>query len=214
MKVLILAAGLGTRLRLYTDHTPKPLFTVMGKPLLDMMITRLVDSGCTAVMINTHHLHEQIEAFVAQQSYPIPIQTCYEPTILGTGGAIINVKEFWNDRPFMVVNADIITAINLKSVYDFHCQHRHPVTLVLVDDPHFNSVTCDSDSFVTAFQQCSDPADRPDHGCLHGAVGGLAVPDRFGRPAVPDYHQFHAVPGRWSQAGLCPFRFCRRHRVG
>ena len=82
MKALILAAGLGTRLRPYTDHTPKPLFPIRGRPLLDIMITNLIDAGCEAVIINTHHLHDQIESFVAQQSYPIPIQTRYEPVIL------------------------------------------------------------------------------------------------------------------------------------
>ncbi|MGD9281894.1 MAG: sugar phosphate nucleotidyltransferase, partial [Desulfobacterales bacterium] len=129
MKALILSAGLGTRLRPYTDHTPKPLFTICGRPLLDITISKLIEAGCESIMINTHHLHTQIEAFVAQQTYPIPIETRYEPIILGTGGAIINVKDFWNDHPFMVINADIVTKIDLRAVYDFHCQHRHPVTL-------------------------------------------------------------------------------------
>ena len=87
MKALILAAGLGTRLRPFTDHTPKPLFTVSGRALLDITIAKLIEAGCTAVMINTHHLHDQIERFVARQIYAIPVQTRYEPRILGTGGA-------------------------------------------------------------------------------------------------------------------------------
>ncbi|MGD2188172.1 MAG: sugar phosphate nucleotidyltransferase [Desulfobacterales bacterium] len=160
MKALILAAGLGTRLRPHTDHTPKPLFRIRGKPLLDMMITKLIDAGCKAVMINTHHLHDQIESFIGQQSYPIPIQTRHEPRILGTGGAIRNVEDFWNDRPFMVINADIVTTIDLKEVYDFHCQHSHPATLVLVDDPDFNSVVCDSDGYVSGFHHHSHMANR------------------------------------------------------
>ena len=60
MKALILAAGLGTRLRPYTEHTPKPLFTVAGRTLLDITIANLIEAGCTAIMINTHHLHELI----------------------------------------------------------------------------------------------------------------------------------------------------------
>jgi len=160
MKALILAAGLGTRLRPYTDHTPKPLFPILGRPLLDIMITKLIDAGCKAVIINTHHLHDQIESFIAQQSYPIPIQTRYEPNILGTGGAIRNVKDFWNDHAFMVINADVVTTIDLKSVYDFHCQHSHPATLVLANDSDFNSVVCDRDGFVTEFQHRSDKPDR------------------------------------------------------
>ena len=164
MKALILAAGLGTRLRPHTHHTPKPLFTVSGRTLLDISIARLIEAGCTAVMINTHHLHDQIEAFVARQSYRIPIQTRHEPRILGTGGTIKNLKDFWDDRPFMVINADIVSTIDLKQVYDFHCRHQHPATLVLTDDSEFNSVICDSAGFVTGFligsqkQQPAEPA--------------------------------------------------------
>ena len=161
MKALILAAGLGTRLQPYTDHTPKPLFPVLGTPLLDKMITKLIDAGCQAIIINTHHLHEQIETFIAQQSYSIPVQTRYEPTILGTGGAIRNVKDFWSDDPFMVINSDIVTTINLKSVYDSHCRHSHPATLVLADDADFNSVVCDSEGFVAEFQNPSNIKNRP-----------------------------------------------------
>ena len=159
MKALILSAGLGTRLRPYTDHTPKPLFTICGRPLLDITISKLIEAGCESIMINTHHLHAQIEAFIAQQAYAIPIETRYEPRILGTGGAIINVKDFWNDQPFMVINADIVTTIDLRAVYDYHRRHGHPVTLVLADDPEFNSVIIDANGFVAKFHQ---PADAPD----------------------------------------------------
>jgi aminoglycoside/choline kinase family phosphotransferase/choline kinase len=161
MKALILAAGLGTRLRPYTDHTPKPLFTVSGKTLLEIAITKLIDAGCSAVIINTHHLHDQIEAFVAHQTYAIPVRTRYEPHILGTGGAIKNVRDFWTDKPFMVVNADIVSTIDFKSVYEFHCQHSYPATLVLTDDAEFNSVTCDGAGFVTGFAHSPSQANRP-----------------------------------------------------
>jgi aminoglycoside/choline kinase family phosphotransferase/choline kinase len=159
MKALILSAGLGTRLRPYTEHTPKPLFTICGRPLLDITITKLIQAGCESIVINTHHLHTQIEAFIAQQTYSIPIELRYEPHILGTGGAIINVKDFWNDRPFMVINADIVTTLDFRAVYDFHCQHRHPVTLVLADDPEFNSVITDAEGFVIAFYEPVDTSD-------------------------------------------------------
>jgi len=160
MKALILAAGLGTRLRPYTNHTPKPLFTISDRPLLDIMITRLIEAGCEAIIINTHHLHDRIESYVAQQSYAIPVLTRFEPQILGTGGAIRNVKDFWNDHPFMVINGDIVTTIDFKQVYDFHCQHLHPATLVLVDDPELNSVACDAEGFVVEFQHRSEAVNR------------------------------------------------------
>jgi aminoglycoside/choline kinase family phosphotransferase len=69
------------------------------------------------------------------------------------------VKDYWNDQPFMVINADIVTTIDFREIYDFHRQHEHPVTLVLADDPEFNSVITDANGFVVKFHQ---PADAPD----------------------------------------------------
>ncbi len=160
MKAMILAAGYGTRLRPFTNHTPKPLFSIAGRPLLDEIIGRLQQAGCRAVMINTHHLHHQIEAFVADQNYSLEIFTRHEPEILGTGGAIKNVADFWDDQPFMVINADIVADIDLAEVYAAHCRHQPPATLVLCDDPTFNSVIVDQDQWITGFAESSAKNDR------------------------------------------------------
>lgn len=151
MKALILAAGLGTRLLPFTENLPKPLFPVAGRPLLDIIIGNLQTAGCHSIIINTHHLHHQIDAFIAAQDYAIPVSTRYEPVILGTGGAIKNVSDFWDDKPFMVINSDIVTDIDLRKVYDFHMNHDYPATLVLHDDPRFNSVAVDHNGFITDF---------------------------------------------------------------
>jgi aminoglycoside/choline kinase family phosphotransferase/GTP:adenosylcobinamide-phosphate guanylyltransferase len=151
MKAMILAAGYGTRLRPYTDHTPKPLFSIAGRPLLDVIINQLQKAGCKAVIINTHHLHHGIEKFLAAQNYELEVSTRFEPHILGTGGAIKNVADFWDDRPFMVVNADIVADIDLNDVYEAHCRHRPPATLVLCDDPSFNSVSVIDSKWITGF---------------------------------------------------------------
>jgi len=151
MKAMILAAGYGTRLRPYTDHTPKPLFSIAGRPLLDVTIEHLRQAGCRAVIVNTHHLHGQIEAFIGAQNYGIEVCTRHEPQILGTGGAIKNVADFWDDQPFTVINADIVADIDLAKVYDTHCRHRPVATLVLCDDPEFNSVAVDRNEWITGF---------------------------------------------------------------
>ena len=109
MKAMILAAGLGSRLRPFTANTPKPLFPVAGRPLLDIIIRSLQNAGCEAIIINTHHLYKKIDSFLSGRKYSIPVFTRYEPLILGTGGAIKNVADFWDDQPFMVVNSDILT---------------------------------------------------------------------------------------------------------
>jgi len=181
MKAMILAAGYGTRLRPYTNHTPKPLFSIAGRPLLDEIIRRLQQAGCDAVIINTHHLHQQIEDFIADQNYRLEIHTRYEPEILGTGGAIKNVSDFWDNQPFIVINADIVADIDLAEIYNEHCRRRPPATLVLCDDPTFNSVTVEQNKWVTGFSDQSRD-DDPTAGSLL-TFTGVQVLD----PLVLDY---------------------------
>ena len=149
MKALILAAGFGTRLLPYTEYLPKPLFSLANRPLLDIHIRNLEKAGCTGILINTHHLHKKIEEFIAGQSYSIPVLTRHEPQILGTGGAIKNAADFLDNCPFMVINSDIYTDIDFLKVYEYHLTHPHPATLVLYDDPQFNTVCTDKNDFIT-----------------------------------------------------------------
>jgi aminoglycoside/choline kinase family phosphotransferase len=178
MKAIILAAGFGTRLLPHTRKTPKPLFPILGRPLLDILIQRLCDAGCRAVVINTHHLAAAIEGFVKEQDYPLPVHTRFEPTLLGTGGAIKNVEDFWDDDPLMVLNGDILTDIDLKAVYHFHLDHTAPVTLVLHDHARFNQVSVDSKDRIRGFapgSSCNPPEGRDDDRIL--AFTGIHVLD-------------------------------------
>ncbi|MFH2219397.1 MAG: sugar phosphate nucleotidyltransferase [Pseudomonadota bacterium] len=158
MKAMILAAGFGTRLLPFTEHTPKPLFTIAGRPLLDRTIYRLSQAGFSEIIVNTHHLHRKIASFIAEQKYAIPVHVRHEPEILGTGGGIKNAEDFWNNTPLLVVNSDIVTDIDLRTVYDFHCGHAFPVTLVLHDDPEFNTVSVDEDGFIVDFNDPENTA--------------------------------------------------------
>jgi len=151
MKALILAAGFGTRLKPYSDVTPKCLFPIDGRPLLDRIVADLVAAGCSGIVVNTHHLALKIEAHIRARHYPIPVAIRHEPEILGTGGAIKNAADFWGEEPFMVVNADILTDIPFAAAYDFHLQHPYPATLALCDDPEFNTVAVDREHFVLGF---------------------------------------------------------------
>ncbi|MDM8523617.1 sugar phosphate nucleotidyltransferase [Desulfococcaceae bacterium HSG8] len=173
---MILAAGFGTRLLPFTKKTPKPLFTINRRPVLDIIIRSLDAAGCEAVIINTHHLHRKITSFVDGQNYAIPVHTRYEPAILGTGGGIKNAADFWDNRPFMVINSDIITNIDLREVYDFHLDHNHPVTLVLHDYEVFNHVAVSRDGLIKGFGTQS-------HGDRFLAFTGIQVLD----PEVLDF---------------------------
>jgi len=178
MKALILAAGLGTRLLPHTRLRPKPLFTLAGRPLIERHILQLREAGCEAVIVNTHHLPDQIEAFIAACRWGIPVGTRRETDILGTGGAIRNASDFWDERPFFVINADICHTADLREIYRFHLREAPAATLVLADDAEFNSVTVDPAGHVRAF--APSPSAAP-AGAL--TFTGIQVLD----PAVLDY---------------------------
>lgn len=151
MKALILAAGFGTRLLPYTRRIPKPLFTLLSRPVIEHVIKKLMDIGCDQILINTHHLHIQIKTFIEQKKYTADIQTIYEPVILDTGGAIATVKSFMKDTAFFVINSDIIFNIDLKKVYEFHKKSDCLATLVLHDHDKFNKVKIDTRGYIQNF---------------------------------------------------------------
>ena len=156
MIALVLAAGMGTRLRPYSNHTPKPLFTLNRQPLLDIMIRRLIAAGARTIIVNTHHQHQQIEDFLHRQSYAATVMTRYEPEILGTGGAIRNTAEIWHSQPLLVVNSDIYTDFDFQAFYRFHLNHGQPISLALCDHPAFNSVAIDAANNVAGFRGSAD----------------------------------------------------------
>lgn len=191
MKALILSAGLGTRLLPYSAVTPKPMFTLAGRPLLDLHIRMLADMGCEAIAVNTHHRHEAIEKFVERQSYPIPVSLHHEPLLLGTGGAIKNLADFWDDRPFMVINADIFHDFDLASIYEFHCRHPHPVSLVLWNDAAFNSVAVDQQHRVIALPGQPSKQLEPNRRLL--TFTGIQVLDPLALDFMPAGRPSHSI---------------------
>jgi aminoglycoside/choline kinase family phosphotransferase/dTDP-glucose pyrophosphorylase len=172
MKALILAAGLGTRLRPYTDHRPKALFTINQRPVLARVIDTLYRSGFKAVWVNAHHHHDQIETYVKGTQFPIPVTIFHEVDILGTGGAVRNVAGHWESGPLLVINADVVSDIDPAQVFAFHQNHGCPVTMVMHDRTEFNSVCVDGDDFVTGFN-C-----KASHGQRVMAFTGIHVIER------------------------------------
>ncbi|MCF8091636.1 MAG: phosphotransferase [Desulfotignum sp.] len=153
MKALILAAGFGTRLLPYTRVIPKPLFTIGSLPVLGHTINLLVRSGCRQIIINTHYLPDLITDYIenSKEQFKANIRCIYEPEILGTGGAIANVKDFMADQDFFVINADVATSLDLTDVYNFHVKKRCLATLVLHDRKAFNKVAVYPDGWITGF---------------------------------------------------------------
>lgn len=156
MKALILAAGFGTRLLPCTKKVPKALFPILSNPVLDHIIQKLEASGCEQILINTHHLSEQIKTFIEQKNYNIQIKTIYEPVILDTGGAIANAEPFLKNNSFFVINADIVSNIDLQKVYQFHKQSDCLATLVLHDYEPFNKIKVDNTGCIQNFNCAAD----------------------------------------------------------
>ena len=189
---MILAAGLGTRLLPLTEKRPKPLFPILDRPLIDILIRTLGRAGCEAIVINTHHLADMIDQFVKDQNYDIPVVTRYEPTILGTGGAVRNVEDFWNDEPFLVINGDILTDVDLVGVYRFHLNHKHPVTLVLHDFPQFNHVWVAENNDVIGFghrEPCPPKTAKHRQGILEGEDAERSASNGMTQGPEADYRK-------------------------
>lgn len=137
MRALLLAAGLGLRLRPLTLVTPKPLLRVGGATLLERHLARLAAFGVRDLVINVHHLREQILHFVGRgEAWGLRVAFSEEPLLLNTGGGLAQALPLLGEQPFIVVSSDVWTDFDLaelpKTLPDA-CGH-----LVMVDNPVHN----------------------------------------------------------------------------
>ncbi len=121
MRALLLAAGLGTRLRPLTDQVPKCLVPIHGRPLLSYWLDALMgDPRVDRVLVNTHHLHEQVTTFVEQSRWRDRIDLVHETELLGTGGTILANRAYFGEGPVFVAHADNLTDASLGTLFDAH----------------------------------------------------------------------------------------------
>lgn len=133
MRAMILAAGRGARMRPLTDHTPKPLLQVGGKPLIVWHIERLAQAGISELVINHAYLGQQIENALGNGSqWQVHIRYSAEQTALETAGGIAKALPLLGDQPFLVVNGDVFTDIDFAST---HLPAGKLAHLVMVDNP-------------------------------------------------------------------------------
>lgn len=133
MKAMILAAGRGERMRPLTDHTPKPLLKVGGKPLIAWHLERLAAAGFQDIVINHAHLGEQIESALGDGSqWGVRIQYSPEKIALETAGGIANAMPLLGNAPFLVVNGDVYTDIDFGTLKLVPPNLAH---LVMVNNP-------------------------------------------------------------------------------
>ncbi len=132
MKAMILAAGLGTRLRPLTLERAKPAIPLLGKPLVIRLIEKLVQHGATDFRLNLHHLPRTIEdLFRADPWDSLRVSFSHEPQILGTAGGLMANAAFFDQGTFLMVNGDIVMEFPLEEAIAFHRQREALATLVL-----------------------------------------------------------------------------------
>lgn len=138
MKAMILAAGLGTRLRPLTDNRPKALVELGGRTLLEITLVRLREFGIRDVIINVHHFADMmLEYLKAKQNFGMRVEVSREGVLLDTGGGLKQAAWFFSqnsnssEEPFIIHNVDVLSTIDLGRMLDFHKQHQALATLAV-----------------------------------------------------------------------------------
>lgn len=133
---MVLAAGLGTRLRPLTDDCPKALVEVAGHTLLELALARLRAFGIQDVIINTHHFADMISAYLrSHENFGMHIEISYEEVLLDTGGGLKKAASFFrdSDEPFLVHNVDVLSTIDFNQMLQFHKERNALATLAVQD---------------------------------------------------------------------------------
>jgi len=150
MKAMVLAAGLGTRLRPLTDRKPKALVPVVNRPIIGRVINYLKKHGISQIVVNAHHHYQQLIDYLdAGRPFELEIDIRVEPEILGTGGGIKNAEDFWDNEPFIVINGDILADIDLGLAYETHRNSGGLATMILHDCEPYNQIQTDNGGNIT-----------------------------------------------------------------
>jgi len=160
MKALLLAAGLGSRLRPITNTVAKCLVPINGKPLLEYWLENLVNIGITEFLINTHYFSEQVIHFIKDSKYKSMVTLIHEEELLNTAGTILANKEFLksDDEPFMLIHADNLCFCDFQAFIDSHKKRAKHTELTMMLFKTTNPSSCgivelDENSIVQKFHE-------------------------------------------------------------
>jgi mannose-1-phosphate guanylyltransferase len=160
---MLLAAGLGTRLRPLTYEVPKPMVPVLGTPVMEHIVQLLARHGFDDVICNLHYFPEQIERRFGDGSrWGVRLSYSHEQELLGTAGGVRNVREHFGDETFLIISGDALTDIDLTALWEAHRAKGGIATLSLkrVDDPsQIGVVIVGEDGRIQGFQEKPDPAE-------------------------------------------------------
>ncbi len=180
MRGMILAAGLGTRLRPLSYELPKPVVPVLGRPLCTYNMEFLSRAGIREFILNLHThpklIQQRVKGWAGRE---LRVDFAVEPVILGTGGGIWNAREFLSGGTFVTVNGDTILGFPMAAALAFHREKKALATLVLFPDPakRYTPVWIGRDGRITGFG--SDAGDGARSGFYTGCQ--IVEPDLFAR---------------------------------
>lgn len=201
MKAFLLAAGLGSRLRPITDHTPKCMLAFDGECMLDLWLGSLGRAGVDEVLVNLHHLPDLVRQHLAARTGGPTVRTAFEPTLLGSGGTLLAHRQWvQGEEAFLVCNADNLTDFDLRLLVEAHRSGRHPATLAVFRSERPQTcgvVEVDGAGRVVGY------VEKPEHPAGNLANAGMyafapEVLDALdGRPPLDiGYHLLPALVGR------------------
>lgn len=176
-KALLLAGGLGTRLRPLTDTMPKCLVPILDRPLLDYWVDRLAEAGIDEARVNTHALAEQVRAYIAgvNSRGHVHLTESHEPTLLGSAGTVTANADLADlADQVVIIYGDNLSDIDLRPLLHFHRSHDDPLTMVLfhVPEPRACGIAqLDAAGRIVSF------VEKPEHPASDLANAGLYVVD-------------------------------------
>lgn len=189
-RALLLAGGLGTRLRPLTDTVPKCLVPVGGRPMLDYWIDALEAAGIEQALINTHHLPDPVRAYMnmVNKTRNVALTEVFEPELLGSAGTVTANRD-WADGvdQVVVIYVDNLSDMDLGALLDFHVGHDDPMTMALFHTPYPEKcgiAALDGDTRVTEF------VEKPDHPKSDLANAGIYVLDADAWREIADMGAF------------------------
>jgi mannose-1-phosphate guanylyltransferase/mannose-1-phosphate guanylyltransferase/phosphomannomutase len=157
MKAMVLAAGLGTRLKPITFEIPKPMVPVLDRPVMAHIVGLLERQGFDELIANLHYYPDTIRSYFGDR-----LEYRYEEELLGTAGGVRNVADFFGDEPVVVVSGDALTDIDLNALVERHRSAGGIGTLTVKKVPdtrEYGVVLHDSEGRITGFQEKPDPAE-------------------------------------------------------
>ncbi|MBF0559224.1 MAG: nucleotidyltransferase family protein [Nitrospirae bacterium] len=120
MRALLLAAGLGTRLRPLTTNIPKCLVPIYGRPLIYYWLKMLIDAGVHPVLVNLHYLADKVRDYIRTSDFNEVVSLVYEENLLGTAGTLLRNRAFFNDEPLMLIHADNLSKFDVRAFIERH----------------------------------------------------------------------------------------------